>query len=101
MKHDSQRRNFVKSFFSLPVLTLPGILSSSTVFSQDRNINAGRSKLKLSLNAFSFNAPLAEKKMSLDDLLQTAAEIGFDGVDLTAYYFPGYPNVPSDDYLYQ
>jgi sugar phosphate isomerase/epimerase len=24
----------------------------------------------------------------------------FDGVDLTGYYFPGYPQVPSDEYLY-
>jgi len=101
MKHYSERRKFVKSFLSLPALTLPGILNSGTAFSQDRNINTGKSKLKLSLNAFSFNAPLSEKKMSLDDLLQTTAEIGFDGVDITAYYFPGYPNVPSDDYLYQ
>jgi len=54
----------------------------------------------MSLNAFSFNALLAEKKMTLDELLETCAEIGFDGVDITAYYFPGYPNVPSDEYLY-
>jgi sugar phosphate isomerase/epimerase len=101
MKHSSERRKFVKSFLSLPALTLPGILHPRTTLSQDRNINIGKSKLKLSLNAFSFNAPLSEKKMSLDDLLQTASEIGFDGVDITAYYFPGYPNVPSDEYLYQ
>ena len=43
---------------------------------------------------------LSEKKMTLDELLETCAEIGFDGVDITAYYFPGYPNVPSDEYLY-
>ena len=48
----------------------------------------------MSLNAFSFNAPLSEKKMTLDELLETCAEIGFEGVDITAYYFPGYPNVP-------
>jgi len=54
----------------------------------------------MSLNAFSFNAPLSDKKMNLDDLLETSAEIGFEGIDITAYYFPGYPNVPPDDYLY-
>ena len=53
----------------------------------------------MSLNAFSFNAPLTEKKMSLDELLETCSQIGFDGVDITGYYFPGYPNVPPDDYL--
>lgn len=54
----------------------------------------------MSLNAFSFNGPLMDKKMTLDDLLETCAEIGFDGVDITAYYFPGYPDIPKDDYLY-
>ena len=54
----------------------------------------------MSLNAFSFNALLSEKKMTLDELLETCAEIGFDGVDITAYYFPGYPNVPTDEYLH-
>lgn len=38
--------------------------------------------------------------MSLDDLLEISAEIGFDGLDITGYYFPGYPTVPPDDYLY-
>jgi sugar phosphate isomerase/epimerase len=54
----------------------------------------------MSLNAFSFNGPLMDKKMTLDDLLNVCAEIGFDGVDITAYYFPGYPQVPDDDYLF-
>ncbi len=38
--------------------------------------------------------------MTLDDLLDFCATNGFDAVDLTAYYFPGYPNVPSDEYIY-
>lgn len=67
---------------------------------QDRNINAGTSRLKMSLNAFSFNDPLMDKRMTLDNLLETCAEIGFAGVDITAYYFPGYPVVPEDDYLF-
>jgi sugar phosphate isomerase/epimerase len=38
--------------------------------------------------------------MSLDDLLDFCAKTGFDGVDLTGYYFPGYPEVPADEYIY-
>ncbi|MGB8705233.1 MAG: sugar phosphate isomerase/epimerase family protein [Gillisia sp.] len=38
--------------------------------------------------------------MSLDDLLEFAAKQGFDAVDLTGYFFPEYPNVPEDDYIY-
>lgn len=38
--------------------------------------------------------------MDLDGLLEYCAEKDFDAVDITAYYFPGYPEVPSDEYLY-
>ncbi len=97
----SKRRNFLKSFLALPILTSGGLtLNSQEGFAQERNINSGKSKLKMSLNAFSFNASLMDKKMNLDELLETCAEIGFDGVDITAYYFPGYPNVPPAEYLY-
>ncbi len=57
-------------------------------------------KYKLSLNAYSFNQPLRDGKMTVHDMLDFSAKTGFDGVDLTGYYFPGYPQVPSDDYLY-
>jgi len=57
-------------------------------------------KVKISLNAFSFNKPLLAGEMTIDDLLDFATETGFEGVDLTGYYFPGYPAVPSDEYIY-
>jgi sugar phosphate isomerase/epimerase len=57
-------------------------------------------KLKTSLNAYSFNAPLMKGEMSLDQLLEYCASQQLDAVDITAYYFPGYPEVPSDEYLY-
>tara|TARA_R110002049_G_scaffold61453_5_gene163731 strand:- start:38457 stop:39356 length:900 start_codon:yes stop_codon:yes gene_type:complete len=58
-------------------------------------------KLKTSLNAFSFNIPLAiERTMNLDDLLEYCASREIDAVDITAYYFPTYPTVPSDEFLY-
>ena len=56
--------------------------------------------LKISLNAFSFDKPLKAGTMSLDDLLDFCAKTGFSGVDLTGYYFPGYPAVPSDEYIF-
>lgn len=58
-------------------------------------------KIKSSLNAYSFNEPLTEGTMSLDELLEFCAETGFDAIDITAYYFQGYPNVPSDEVLYK
>jgi len=57
-------------------------------------------KLKTSLNAYSFNGPLMKGEMNLDDLLEYCAANQFDAVDITAYYFPGYPEIPSDEYLY-
>ncbi len=57
-------------------------------------------KLKTSLNAFSFNKPLLNGEMNLDQLLEFCAQNQIDAVDLTAYYFPGYPEVPTNEYLY-
>ena len=38
---------------------------------------------------------------TLDELLSFCATHNFDAVDLTAYYFPGYPVVPPDEYLHE
>ncbi|HEY4655015.1 MAG TPA: sugar phosphate isomerase/epimerase family protein [Cyclobacteriaceae bacterium] len=56
--------------------------------------------LKTSLNAFSFNAPLLDGTMSLEDMFEFCSGAGFAAVDITAYYFAGYPEVPSDELLY-
>jgi sugar phosphate isomerase/epimerase len=74
----------------LLVLTAPG---------QVKVQRTGASKLKLSLNAYSFNVPLQAKTMDIDGLLEFCARTGFDAVDITGYYFPNYPAVPSDDYI--
>jgi sugar phosphate isomerase/epimerase len=57
-------------------------------------------KLKLGLNAYSFNGPLLAKTMTLEDAVDFCAENGVDALDATGYYFPGYPSVPSDEYIY-
>ncbi|HQS56352.1 MAG: xylose isomerase, partial [Bacteroidetes bacterium 24-39-8] len=63
---------------------------------------AGQGKhLKLSLNAYSFNDMLKSKSMSIEELIDFCAQMGFEGIDLTGYYFPGYPQVPSDEFLYK
>jgi sugar phosphate isomerase/epimerase len=38
--------------------------------------------------------------MDIDGMLEFCAQTGFYACDITAYYFPGYPHVPSDEYLY-
>ena len=95
MKNNTARRSFVKSLIFAPVLT-------SFTPNGTRHIaeNPKKGYLKMSLNAFSFNEPLMAKTMNLDDLLDFCAEHNFEGVDLTGYYFPNYPQVPTDDYIY-
>lgn len=64
----------------------------------------GVSRLRTSLNAYSFyvelNLGLKEpnhpKAMTLSQLLNFAAEAGFDAVDVTGYFFASYPKVPAD-----
>jgi len=53
-------------------------------------------KIKLSCNLYSFNAPLRSGEMSLEQVVDFCAELGFDAVDPTGYYFPGHPEPPSD-----
>ena len=59
----------------------------------------GGPQIKISLNAYSFNRALRSGEMSLDELLEFSAEVGFKAVDLTAYYFPGYPDPPPTEFI--
>ena len=92
MKINLDRRSFLMSAaglaLPLSVSAAPGIKRSDGV------------KLKLSLNAYSFNKPLRAGEMSLMDLVDYCAGLGFDGLDATGYYFPGYPDPPNDEFIY-
>jgi len=57
-------------------------------------------KIRLSCNLYSFNEPLSQETMTLEEALDFCAELGFDAVDPTGYYFPGYPEAPPDAYVY-
>ncbi len=56
--------------------------------------------LKLALNAYSFDKALRDGSMTLAQTVEYCAQHGFEGLDATGYYFPGYPKAPSDDYIY-
>lgn len=66
---------------------------------------AGGPRLKISLNAYSFNKTLNDhlkgrgKGMTLFELLDFCAEHNFDAIDPTGYFFPGYPKAPNEKYL--
>jgi sugar phosphate isomerase/epimerase len=64
--------------------------------------------IKLALNAFSFNDMLTGNRqpgnkptLTLPELLDWCATQNIDAIDVTGYYFPGYPEVPSDEYIYE
>jgi sugar phosphate isomerase/epimerase len=95
MKNNVHRRKFLASLIAAPML-LPSFSRASSYPMQSRD-----NRLKTSLNAFSFNTPLLEGKMNLGDMLEFCAATGFDGVDITGYYFKGYPEVPPDAYLFE
>jgi len=97
------RRSFLKQAALLPAaaagLAAPGLLHAAAPAAR-----VGGSKLKLSLNAFSFNGALMDGLagkpggVSLFDVLDFCAKHDFEAIDPTGYYFPGYPAVPSRDY---
>lgn len=100
MNSYTKRRTLLKTLLISPALTTGFLLSTIPASSQDKIERPGGSRLKISLNAYSFNEPLQNKSMTLNDVLDFCAVKGFDVVDVTGYYFPGYPNVPPDDYIY-
>jgi sugar phosphate isomerase/epimerase len=60
------------------------------------------STVKTSLNAYSFNEMLSNNiqgkpnGMTLFELLDFTAQCNFDAIDITGYFFPSYPKVPTD-----
>ena len=90
------RRKFLSSVMGIPAGGM--LMSADTKDEYKKKIKA--KGLKTSLNAYSFNKSLTDGSMSIDELIEFCSVTGFDGVDITAYYFKGYPKIPPDDYLF-
>lgn len=63
-------------------------------------------KIILALNAYSFNDLLVARNsrdqqplFTFFNLMDWCATQNIKAIDLTGYYFPGYPEVPSDEYI--
>ena len=100
MSNHLHRRKFLASMIGIPAI-ISACSSSKAILSASQTIEKKSNGLKTSLNAFSFNVPLSNGSMTISDMLDFCAVSGFEGVDITGYYFKGYPNVPPDEYLYQ
>jgi sugar phosphate isomerase/epimerase len=96
-----------KTLFSLLLLV---VFSCTFSYAQNKLEieRTGNAEVKISLNAYSFTKPLLDYSkgrgggqggMTIFQLMDWAAANGFDAVDLTGYFFPGYPEVPSDEYI--
>jgi len=92
------RRQFARTaaIAGIASFSMPSLATTSTDSTQD----SSPVRLKLALNAYSFDKPLRAGTMTIDDLLEFCAKTGFESADLTGYYFPGYPVVPSDEYIF-
>ena len=81
--------------------------STKTSVAQSPENGNQKSHIKLALNAFSFNDELMRKgtpekpAFTLFDLLEWCANQNIEAIDITGYYIPTYPEVPSDEYIYE
>jgi sugar phosphate isomerase/epimerase len=99
MENPESRRNFLRALAVIPALPATGF--PWTLSEQEKRFQTEQFsyKFKLSLNVYSFNNPLREGKIDLFDVLDFCARYNFDAIDPTGYYFPGYPEPPSDEYM--
>ncbi len=87
---------------------LLGVLASTPFLINATNLNWAQNgtivhtgRLQYSVNAYSFNSMLRSGEMTFYDMMEFAADIGLNAVDLTGYYFPSYPEPPKNDELFQ
>jgi sugar phosphate isomerase/epimerase len=96
-----RRRQLLSAALGTTALALAGTPFAGRAAAQGRVSRSSGTRVRLGLNAYSFNEPLRAGTMTLDDLVDFCAQQGFDGLDATGYYFPGYPKVPDDAFLYR
>ena len=66
---------------------------------QPRPARLAGAGVRLGLNVYSFNQPLRDGSMTLAGAVRFCAEQGIAGIDMTGYYFPGYPARPPEEFL--
>ena len=93
-----KRRNFLGSVAIAPfALGLPG--SERSGMEVEKSMK--NTRVQYSINAYSFNSMLRSGEMTFFDMMDFAAGLGIDAVDLTGYYFSTYPEAPPDTELFE
>lgn len=92
--------------FSRRVLLKGAVCAAGSLCAAPRGLaQAKKQVLKTSLNAYSFNKMLNDRikgrgdGITLIQVMEFAAKNHFDAFDATGYYFPGYPERPTDAYV--
>lgn len=88
------RRSFLARAVGAAALLSPSAAGANKV------TRVGGSHVRIALNSYSFNKGLVDGSMTLEDVVHYCAQHSIDALDATGYYFPGYPKVPGDEYLY-
>jgi sugar phosphate isomerase/epimerase len=93
-------------FLTLPLVFISMGMGNNKLFAQHEVKRTCSPLIKLSLNAYSFSDLLTGKEktsngeeFTLFDLLKWCSEQNITALDATGYFFPGYPEVPSDEYI--
>jgi len=87
-----------KSLLFCVAILVGGFLSAQTASEGGIGKN---SRVKIGLNFYSFDSQLKNGVTDIFKVIQYAASIDMGCVDITGYYFPDYPKVPSDQYIYE
>ncbi len=101
------RRDFLKGAALLP-LAATGFGSAAAFAAVEPIKRVGGASLKVSCNAYSFAKQLGiagKGTLSLIAFTEFCAKAGFDAIDPTGYYFPGYEKngtgVPTDKFIFE
>ncbi|MFO0950499.1 MAG: sugar phosphate isomerase/epimerase family protein [Isosphaeraceae bacterium] len=96
MNHGTTRRRFLRMAASAAAL---GAHASLNTHAQTPIERAGKASLTPALNAYSFSDALEAKLVDLFGVCDFCAKHDIAAVDLTGYFFPGYPKPPADEYV--
>lgn len=105
MTNPPSRRDVLKRAALVPFAAAAASQTASAAVEPIKRI--GGSYLKPALNAYSFlellnaNAKDAAKGVDLFQVCDFCARQNFDAVDVTGYFFPGYPKAPDDSYVFR
>ena len=99
------RRDFFKGASILPLALAGAGMKGLPAFADEPASAKQPETLKVALNAYSFSKLLNDSvknrggSVTLVKVLEFAAQQKCEGFDPTGYFFPGYPKVPSDEYV--